>query len=34
VRGIEFTMGGRWVITVTLGTPTEPDRVTLAFKVG
>ena len=34
VHGVEFTMGGRWVITVTLGAPSGSDRATFSLRVG
>ncbi len=34
VRGVEFTMGGRWVVTVTLGSPAGSDRATFSLQIG
>lgn len=34
VRGVEFTMGGRWSITVTLDAPTRSDRARFSLQVG
>ena len=36
VRGVEFTMGGHWVVTVTLGatTSTAADSATFSVQIG